>query len=288
MSEIKECRCMEPGLSLSGKRKDQSQKKNEMKLLNTFIELWTITKHNEWSLKNKKQQMDQFWSWQILLQICDGGKEFHFLIVCGDKYIQCVSLRCLSFLLFKLLSKQKNHNLEISILGQLCPGSLVISTLEGPEGPLWDYLMQRTKSACCCQGDSGFSSLFWKNFCMYKGWKVSLNKFTSSWKRYQNCNQIKWLFSSKTSEEWASFWNLTAHLGGCVHLSLCICLCACMFACVCACVRVLVYLCMCAWVSVYKICAPLPWFCRLFMKKGPIQRVKDIWGREGERRRGTF
>lgn len=104
--------------------------------------------------------------------------------------------------------------------------------------------MQRTKSAWCCQGDSGFSSLFWKNFCMYKGWKVSLNKFTSSWKRYQNCNQIKWLFSSKTSEEWASSetWLLILE-------AVCICLCAfvCVHVCLHVCVRVSVclYICVC-------------------------------------------
>lgn len=107
-----------------------------MNSLNTFIELLTITKHNVWPLENKKQQMDQFWSWQILLQICDKGEIIQFLYSLRwyiYVYIQCVSLQFSSMSVFflKLLSKQKNHNLEISVLGQLCPSSPVTGTLKG-------------------------------------------------------------------------------------------------------------------------------------------------------------
>lgn len=105
--------------------------KNEINLLNTFIELLTITKHNVWPLENKKQQMDQLWSWQILLQICDKGEIIPFLYSL-QWYIYNVYLFTVCPLLFEFfLSKQKNHNLEISVLGQLCLGSPVTSTLRG-------------------------------------------------------------------------------------------------------------------------------------------------------------
>lgn len=59
--EIQEGSCMGLGLSLAGRRTDQSQK-NEINALNTFIGLLTITKHNVWPSENKKQRMDWFWS----------------------------------------------------------------------------------------------------------------------------------------------------------------------------------------------------------------------------------
>lgn len=121
-----------------------------------------------------------------------------------------------------------------------------------------------------------------EEFCMYKGWKVSLGRFISSGKQYQNCNQVNWLFSSKTSYEWACFffWNLTSHLGGHVSVSVCEYVCVCPCVCVSACVCVLVGVC--------KRCVPLAWCCRHFSwRKGQSKEwMKLEGGKEREERRG--
>lgn len=164
---------------------------------------------------------------------------------------------CLYFFLFKLLSKQKNQNLEISVLGQLCPGSLATITLQDPRTL---RLLNAKHKVCLMLSKPCFLLSLLEEFCMYKGWKVSLGRFISSEKQYQNCNQVNWLFSCKTSYEWAfCFWKLDFR-------SWRLCMYVCRYVCRCVCIMR-----MCACVSSAMVLQTL------FMKMGPIQRVNETW-----------
>lgn len=117
-----------------------------------------------------------------------------------------------------------------------------------------------------------------EEFCMYKGWTVSLGGFICSGREYQNCNQANWLLSFKTSYEWAfCFWNLISHLEGCVSVDML------------ACVFMYVWVLVCVFVSVCKRCVPLPRFFRHFSwRKGQSKEWMRLeGGKEREERRGT-
>lgn len=115
---------------------------------------------------------------QVLVQLCDREGNNSILIVCGDKYIQHIALWCLSFnlfffedFLFKSLSKQKNRNLEISVLGQLCPFSPVTAPSEWPR-TLSGTMRCRVRLMLLERCFYPHSLL--EEFCIYKGWEVPL------------------------------------------------------------------------------------------------------------------
>lgn len=147
----------------------------------------------------------------------------------------------LFFFLFKLLSKRKNHNLEISVLGQLCPGSPVSPAPSEDPRTLSKMIWCKEQSLLDAVGVAFAPLSLLEEFCMYKGWKVSLGRVISSGEWYQNCYQVNWLFSSKTSSEWAfcsETW-LPILEAGWVYMYID------MFACVCMDVWVLACVCLC-------------------------------------------
>lgn len=182
-------------------------------------------------------------------------------------YIQCVALQCLSFFfLFKLLSKQKNHNLEISVLGQLCPAHLLPAPSKDPR-TLSEITWCKVR---LMPSELYFLSLL-EEFCMYKGWKSHWVDLLVQENGIKIVIRLTGYFLLRPYEWDFCFWNLTSHDGGCKRV--CVCMCKC--------------LCVCLWVC--ERCIPLPWFCRHFSwRKGQSQEWMRLGGKKEREARGTF
>lgn len=124
-------------MQLHGAEASPVRKENRLK-----PEKWNeLVKHIYWAVNNNQTQCMTFGKQEtvngsILIlanpttDMWQRGEIIPFLYSL-QWYIYNVYLFNVCPFLFKFLSKQKNHNLEISVLGQLCPGSPVTSTLRG-------------------------------------------------------------------------------------------------------------------------------------------------------------
>lgn len=123
-------------------------------------EKWNqLVKHIYWAVNNNQTQCMTFGKQEtangsILIlanpttDMWQRGEIFPF-IVCSDIYTMCISSMSVLFF-WNFWVNRRIIILEISVLGQLCPGSPATSILRGSQDTTRDNLMPRTKSTRCC------------------------------------------------------------------------------------------------------------------------------------------